>query len=436
MVKIRVLALAAFLPAALRAQPTLQQRTGDPHQLQIRKATEISAKGSFGAIGDTVPLKATLRTKRDDKPLAGKTLHFKVAGKAVGSAVTGPSGEAKVDYAVPSSPPPGAAPMEIHFSGDADSMPYSATASFGTIKSSTKIAFEPNPHINEGETARFRGSLVRITDKKGLDGRELTMTVNGDYAGKVKTEDGRFTLAYHVVKNFPPKATVHARFEGDGLYNPTAATMAFDVKNPVKTVYLTWPKAEGKVGESIPVKAYLTNMLGGGIAGERVKIWIDNRPRNDYPSCQTTTNSLGIAACHFKFERTGLFGIMAEAVVDPDKWKVEAKVYPRTLVVTPAPVNFVLSGPSSAHQHDRIRIKAKLTRATDNHPLTGEKVSLDATENYHLLPSQTTDSSGETIFEFKVSTGEGPRLYKATFRPGAGANYEKGDASITVNIHY
>ena len=395
----------------------------------MRIVTELSSKGSLGAIGDTVPLKATLTSKGAGRPLPDKILRFRVAGKDVGTAKTGSTGEARLDYKVPGSPPPGSVPMDISFAGDPGAFPSATTANFAVLKSSTKISLEPNPHINEGETAEFRGTLVRITDQKGLD-RQVALTVNGHPAGKLTATGGRFALKYKVPPNFPPKATVSARFEGDALYNPAEASAAYDVRNPAKTVRLVWSNAQGKFGETIPLKAYVAGSLGGGIGGLRVKIRVTAAPAPDPFSCHATTNSLGIATCLFKPARPGVFGIMAEAEVDPDVWKVEANVYPRRLDVSPAPVKLELSGPSSARLHTTIRLKARLTRATDGHPVEGKKISLSGL----LSPvSQTTNASGETAFEVKISNREGPRTFKATFRE-TGGYYESGGGSITINV--
>lgn len=391
----------------------------------------------IGAIGDTVPLKATLTSKGDGKPLAGKTVSFKVAGKDAGSATTGANGEAKLDYKVPNDPPPGPHPMEARFSGDSEWASSSVSANFGVFKSATKITFSSPPTgVNEGETANVSGTLTRITDQAGIHGREISMTVNGKSAGKVTTSNGGFTLSYPVPKNFPPKATVEAQFEGDVLYAATAATTAFDVKNPVKPAFLLWEGAKGKLGETVTLKARLTEApvgLGKGIPGIVVRFWMDRGPRWAPPHvdnihlCQATTDSAGGASCSAKLTAAVLpYTAYAHADVDLNVWKV-TKASDPVITIDKAPVHLALSGPSTAHIGQSVSIKVRVTRTTDGGPVKNASI--------HLSPTapKKTDDNGDATFTFSVpSGGTGPKPFKATY--AGNDNYHPGEGSHTINV--
>ena len=436
--KLRALIFAVALPAVSFAQPNLQPSAPvvSAPVLKARKATVLTSKGMIGAIGDTVPLKGTLKSKAEGKPISGKTLSFKVAGKDVGTATTDAQGEARLDYKVPNDPPPGATPMQVRFPGDEEWGPSHVDANFGVFKASTKLTFgTPPSHINEGETAQLSGKLVRITDQAGIHGRELSITVNGKSAGKVATTNGSFNFSYPVPKPFPSKAKVHAQFEGDVLYAATAGQTEFAVMDPTKKAYLVWFPAKGKVGERVPLSATLsTNVLPGvgGISGQKVRFWMDRGPRwglphfENIPLCAGTTNQMGIATCSAKLEAAAYpFTLNAHADVNTDQWNVEKKSDP-ILDVNESPVHLALSGPASAHIGSTMSVKLKLTRTTDNAPIANASVFMGS--------SQKTNASGEATFSFAVPSGNtGARQFKATF-PGVEKKYLNGEGSITVNV--
>ncbi len=434
--RFRLLLLAAALPALAVAQPaTPPVVSAQPQNVQFRKPTDLASKGMIGAVGDTVPLKATLTSKQGGTPLAGKTITFKVAGQNAGSATTGPTGEAKLDYKVPNDPPPGAHPMEARFAGDTEWGASSVSANFGVFKASTKITFDAPPSgVNEGETANVWGKLTRITDGAGIHGREISMTVNGKSAGKVTTSNGGFTFAYPVPKPFPSKATVQAQFEGDVLYAATAANTEFSVKGPVKPAVLIWEGAKGKLGETVTLKARLTEAplgIGKGIEGIVVRFWMDRGPRWGPPHvpqinlCQGTTNSAGSASCSVKLNAPVLsYTAYAHADVDTNVWNV-TKLSDPVIDLDKASVHLALTGPSTAHIGQSISLKARLTRTTDGSPIKGVTVSLP--------PGKTTDDNGEAAFSFAVpSGGTGPRPFKVKFL--GNDNYNPGEGSVTINV--
>lgn len=438
--RLHLLLMALALPALAAAQPGVTQGPGPvsapvPGALKARTPTELACKGMLGAIGDTVSLKATLKSKADGNPLLRKTLSFWVAGKNVGTAPTGPAGEAKLDYKVPNDPPPGPHPMEARFAGDDEWGPSSVSASFGVFKASTKLVFNAPPTgVNEGETAAISGKLTRITDQAGIHGREISMTVNGKSAGKVTTSSGAFTFSYPVPKNFPPKATVEAQFEGDVLYAATAATTAFEVKGPVKPAFLTWEGAKGKLGETVTLKARLTEApvgIGKGIGGIVVRFWMDRGPRWGPPHvdnislCQDTTNSAGNASCSVKLNaKVLLYTASAHADVDTQVWKV-LKISDPVIAIEKAAVHLAVNGPSTAHIGQNVSLKVRLTRTTDGSPIKGASIPLSTVK--------TTDDNGEATFTFPIPSGvTGPRSFKATY--AGNDSYHPGEGAITINV--
>ena len=443
--KIHALLLTAALPAlsfaqrqpAEQATPKQVFAPVPPKATKLKWVTAVESKGSIGAIGDTVPIKATLKSKTDGKPFGRKTLSFSIAGRNVGSATTDANGEAKLSYKVPNDPRPGSVPLTISFAGDDDCSPSAVTVNFAVFKSSTKITLDPpSTHVNEGEKMQVIGTLVRITDQRGVQGREILVAVNGKPAGKTttfNTDDGKFIFNYQVPSPFPPKAGVEVRFEGDDLYNPTVAKTEFAVKNPVKQAYLFWSDAKGRVGETITLRATLTSsslplVTTGGIGGQRVRVHYSGGSK----LCEATTNSLGVAKCSTKLDgKVGSYALAAHADVNRDEWTVESvtPAHLTRLIVAPSPVRLALSGPSSARIGTRISVRVRLTRTTDSAPIANAWVALQGSG------SEKTDANGGATFDVTIGSagGTGPHTIKATFA-GNPEKYEKGEGSITVNV--
>ena len=429
---VSVAVFAALVPATGLAQRGVPQGqiSASPPNLTVRKPTSLESKGMLGAIGDTVPLKATLTSKADGKPVSGKALSFKVAGKVAGTATTGATGEARLDYKVPNDPPPGPHPMEVRFDGDAEWGPASVSRNFGVFKASTKIVFDAPPQkVNEGETAQVRGKLTRITDQSGIHGREIAMTVNGKSAGKVVTSNGSFTYSYPVPKPFPPKATVQAQFEGDVLYAATAATTEFPVAPPLKQAILTWSNAAGRIGETVTFKGALLELASvppKGVAGQKVRFWFVRGSTDLVQLCAGQTSSSGQVSCAGKLPSpVGAFQLMAYADVDQNAWKVErpSSAY---LSVKKAPTHLALSGPASAPIGKTVTIKATLTRTTDNAPIPGADVRLSGW-------TKKTDASGVATIPLVIPGGAtGPKTFKARF--DGGNSYEESDGSLSINV--
>jgi hypothetical protein len=425
--------MAALAPAAGFSQSGTPQRqiSAAPPNLNVRKPTALACKGMLGAIGDTVPLKATLTSKGNGQPVSGRKLSFKVAGKDAGSATTGPTGEAKLSYKVPNDPPPGPHPMEVRFAGDSEWGASSVSANFGVFKSSTKIVFDAPPqNVNQGETAQVRGKLTRITDQSGIDGREIEMSVNGKSAGKVVTANGTFTLSYPVPKPFPPKATVQAQFEGDVLYAATAATTAFPVSPPLKKAILTWNSAGGSVGETVTLKGLLvenTPPLLKGIPGQKVRFWFIRSGSELAHLCEGQTNGSGNVSCTAKVPLTpGSYPLMAYADVDKNLWDVD-RPGSKYFALGPAHTHLALSGPASAPIGHTVTIKATLTRTTDNAPIGGAPIHLAG------QTAKQADASGVATFSLVIPGGAtGPRSFKADF--AGNLNYVKTEGSVTINV--
>ena len=109
-----------------------------PTKLKI--PTEVKASYTIGAIGDTVPIKATLKIKANGNPVSNQVLKFHVAGKYINRTKTDNNGKAKVMYKVPNVF--GTKKILVKFAGNDKFIKSSDTANFDSIKSSTKFSMK------------------------------------------------------------------------------------------------------------------------------------------------------------------------------------------------------------------------------------------------------------------------------------------------------
>lgn len=268
------LALALVLPGGLAAaQPAPLQG------VKALRSTDVATKPMIGAIGDTVPLRATLVSKVDGQPLAGRRIAFRVAGHDAGDALTGPTGEVKVDFKVPSDPA-GSYPLEARFTGDANHGPSVATSTFGVVKAATHMIGMSDPKVvNEGDAVNLIGRLDRTTDEGGLDGRAIAVMLNGQPVAKVATDHGNFSWKWAVPKGAPSKASVRFQFDGDALYTATGAAIDFAVRPPARPAILSFQGESGKVGSRSRSARASSSRRRSPASGSRTPPWISGSRR-------------------------------------------------------------------------------------------------------------------------------------------------------------
>lgn len=442
MAPLRLVLFASLLPAVALAQGAPQAQATIPKgvipSIQ-KKPTEVEAKGFLGVIGQHITPHATLKSKETGAPLAGKSLILLVAGEHAGLAVTNAQGEATFTYHVPNDPP-GTWPVEIRFNGGLEWLPSKASVTMGVFKASTKLTFEnPPSDLREGETWQIRGKLVRTSDGAHVDGRAVTLTVDGKSAGTPVTGAGGtgiYWINYKLPAGAAPKVRAVAQFEGDVLYAPTSAEREVAVKPPPKPAMkgkLTPQQAIGMRGETITLKTLLipenpmvtVNGLAGGV---KVTFKASIQYSGPYIDlCETTTLPDGRASCSAKLDLPEKsYTLWAMDCCTDGAWEITRVNY--SLFIKPSPVHVAVTGPSSARIGDTIHLKARLTRTTDGKALAGKQVS-------GLGGYGDTDANGEIRFSGKVFAqgGIGARSFKANFSGETGF-YEPGEGSITIQV--
>jgi len=420
-------------------QPTYQRPPGSKEQPTLK------ASNMIGAIGDTVPLKAKLSLKGLAVP--NHTLRFSVNGAPVGNARTNNQGEARVMYKVPNQMGPKT--IQVRYNGTPQCHSVQATANFGTLKSSTRVFLEPpTGKVKAGSKLYMQGTLKRITDQLGLDGREISLSINGKPIGKVTAVNGHFSVNYNVPAGAKGTLVVEASFAGDPLYAGYLARRHVNILPPLAKVYLFWNKAEGRIGQTITLTGCLgksaTLPCGIPVAGQKVRFWADRGTRwhhtirvAPFQLGNGYTGNNGQVKVQWKVELTNQqlspntpihqpYTLSAHADVDRDRYILEKKSDP-LLKVLKSPSSISVSAPASTQIGKSITIVIKLRRTTDNRGIKGAIIN-------GPFGSMTTNDFGTAAGTFTVSSQLGTGSKSLLFKFNGDQRYEASQKSHTIQI--
>ncbi len=414
------------------------QQSGHKFVRPQRRRTILDAKYALGAIGDTIPLRATLTLDKKGGPVPSQMVEFRVDGQVVGEALTNNKGEARVDYKVPNKWGP--KPVSVKFLGNHKCRGASDNTNVGTVRSSTTLSFGGD-FANKGSPTRLSGTLKRTTDGKGVGGREVAIYINNYKVTTLLTDSGG-GLSYDFTPGLGSsgsKMRVKAQFLGDVLYNPTAATDSIKVYPRRKTAYLRWASVTGMYGETVTAFAHVTDGMafpaGKRLSGVEVNMWRERGERWAPPRVgsakvgSATTNHMGIAMVTFTIrDKPMKYSLNAHAEVAVERFDLNKYngLYGAYLTVLPATVDLKVTGPSTVHVGDSVPYQVTAKRTTDNQRVEGLLVCVANSG------CTKTDQSGKATVSYKVPSqgGTGPR--QVEFYNQADDYHVKSTTKITV----
>jgi hypothetical protein len=230
-----------------------------------RAASSVTVQNVSGALGQTLPLTATLRRASDGVVLYGGTLSFKVNGALVGTAVTSASGVATCSYKIPDALGIGGKPLTVEFAG---TDLYGASSGTGTItvtKANTSVTVPAVTGVN-GQTVALKATLKRTTDGVVLYGGSLIFQVDGVLVGTATTDStGVAGLNYTVPSAMSLGThTITVTFAGTTRHNASTGTGALNVK---ASTTLSVTAAGGARGTTVTLSAALRRATGGTALG-------------------------------------------------------------------------------------------------------------------------------------------------------------------------
>ncbi|NLH98577.1 MAG: hypothetical protein GX446_03690 [Chthonomonadales bacterium] len=197
--------------------------------IQVDKVkTTLYVPDRFGTIGETVILRGYLRIDRDSSPAANRPVSFTVDGSDIGSALTGATGRADVEWVLP--PGPAFRILRAEFAGDA--LLRSSTAS-GVITAWTWITkiipFDRTARI--ATTTELKCRLVRA-DNHPLYAKIVSFSVDGTFVIDRPTDvQGYATNPYYIVPDGQGSGirTISADWPGDSGHLASSGTAHLSV---------------------------------------------------------------------------------------------------------------------------------------------------------------------------------------------------------------
>jgi hypothetical protein len=221
-----------------------------------RTETSVYVPDRSGIITTTVALKGYLKRLTDNAWLSGKTLTFKVAGTAVGTAVTDAGGQAVLMWTIDA----GAASRALRseFAGDTTYNPSAGNATLTAQTVATKVYVVDR-------TAKIKSYVVLkaylyLLNNTIVAAKPMTMKLDGTELGASDTNpSGYIQFGYTVPEGAGAGVrTIRAEFAGDAGYNASANNGKLTVTKA--NLYL-WPYVRSsKRGANLPLKAYVRSL--------------------------------------------------------------------------------------------------------------------------------------------------------------------------------
>jgi hypothetical protein len=255
--------------------------------------------------------------------------------------------------------------------------------------------------------------LTRETDGKGIDGREVSYTVNGKSVGKATTADGWAHLAIPAPAPRPEALKVDVAFAGDNLYIPTTDTLAFPLPAEKAQAYIKLVSAPtGVVGQTLSFQAKLSLVPGyGGLPGTDFS---NQKMRFIFDYVDSKTGKLEA----FLAEGTTGTDGLATAIVTPrqpctslrvrlesSKWTADD--LSTSVQIGRAAVALALE-PAAGNIGDTITLRANATRTSDNAALSGVEITFAIVgAQSNPFGKATSDASGEATLAVKLTSGMG-----------------------------
>lgn len=429
---------AAF--AAQPTQPPVSQPPAPPHAgeiTQIKQPPVMSVSDMIGAYGDSVPLKATLKDAATNQPLSGLQIAFAVDGTAIGDALTGGNGEARVQFPVETKWTVGQHSISATFHPAATGSQLPSTKGSATInilKTATKMGGScsgaTNLAVEFGGSFKYQGWLERVGDKKGLEGREVKILRNGQVVKTTATDSKGFFVAELTVPQIPTGADFQmtSEFEGDTHYTGSAAPTCTVTELPklLGTVYIRTQVLPGDYRVGMPLTAICSakkqDMLDAdGQKGVKVSIRLQDEPMGG----GTTNDDGNVAVMHLPQHAGGLW---VNCHIDSNLWKdgTTSALGQTFVTIKPGYTKLEATGGGNVKSGQMFTVSATLLRV-DGKPLSNAKITVGSS-------SGMTNVQGKVTFQAKAEGQFGLGTVQVPVHFAGNTDWDKSEDKITVHI--
>jgi len=258
--------------------------------------------------GQNVAIRAKLSAS-DGSPLAGKAVALSVDGNEIGSFETDESGAVSFEFALPSEADKLA--VQAEFAGDADHLASSDSGEL-RLKGATSLELMlPAESQEPGKSVAIRAKLT-ASNGSPLVGKAVSISSNGNEIGSAETDESGEIAIDFVVPADAGELLFKAEFAGDAEYLASSASgeLRFKARSSLE---LMLPAEPVESGQSIALRAQLTDAAGAPLSGKPVAISVDG---NEIGNGQTDAD--GEFSVDYLATGTGNLAVQAEFAGDAD----------------------------------------------------------------------------------------------------------------------
>jgi hypothetical protein len=187
-------------------------------------STKMYMPSRSGAIGTLIYVRGFLY-HLDNTPVVGRTVLFKSDGTDIGSAITGATGRATLDYVVEEGAGAGTRALQGQFAGDATYNASSGSATL-TVSKGTLSIWVLSRTMARGSSAYLRAWARRLGDNAWVAGKSLAFSLDGTPLGSAITEPtGRASVLYACPGDAPlGDHAIGVAFAGDAAFHPASGS--------------------------------------------------------------------------------------------------------------------------------------------------------------------------------------------------------------------
>lgn len=408
--------------------------------LIARTPVALAVVDAILADGDAVDLKATLRNKSSNAPLANETIEFKIDGKMAAVIKTDASGLALVKgHKAPGDMTLGAHVLEAHYAGSDSLATATAKGNFALLASNTDLTLNEPAFLDTvqhvGDQVTIIGALRRGTDKQGLAGKKLRFLVDdlevaplNPYA--INPTNGSFQFWFIWPKNKVGDTSIKLVFDGTEKLLP-AASKAFKVKSIAGakpgTMTLTISVPIAMVGDKITLSANLreqplvAGLPGLPAAGETVAF--RNGSGQDIGTAVSTANGDAILQTKLTDTLGGKPVSFTARLLNNNAYhSIDAVESQSKLLILPSAVKLTVSAPASGTVGQIVSIKLKLVRSGDGAPVAAAV----------LLPHYFADGNPFALPIGSIGFGGGIQLPAGSTGGGGSSVPQPGNFNSSV----
>lgn len=280
----------------------------------------VQVESVHASYGQTVNLTANVlmngaRVRGATSPQLNGQFSFYLDGQGLGAPLNPDNeGSASLSYQVPDSLRAGDHAIKVLYGAGPSTVRLTpeGTGTLSVSKARVKLSIG-NVSLNQTNNGVVGDiNLFRTTDNAGIDGRVVTISVDGTALGSVTTSQGYGSFNFKLPKNTARNSQAMAAFAGDHLYDSASASTPFLAAPPPPTPVVYLPE-QGQTttltfgtDAILPVFLYKDQNHSQPISGEKLTLSVAKEtPGLGYVTgnalaVTSTTDPVGCAMCKFR----------------------------------------------------------------------------------------------------------------------------------------